>query len=124
MCVNKQSIGRNRIKQVERIECYLVWIDKVINVLTRFNKTRLNKIAIQRRQIQMASGQGSHWPIENPTIIHLRVTHPSEIFVKKKFWSFVKSKKNDISGVAPLKKNDIVYSNSRLKLIFLTPNFH
>ena len=34
---------------------------------------------------KMASGQGSHWLIESPTIFHLIfplcVTHPSEIFV-------------------------------------------
>ena len=29
----------------------------------------------------MASGQGSHWFIESPTIFHLCVTRPSEMFV-------------------------------------------
>ena len=33
----------------------------------------------------------------------------------KKFWSFTKSKKNDNSGVAPLKKNGIVHSDSQNK---------
>ena len=36
----------------------------------RFNMilTRFNKIAISNNKFQMASGQGSHWLIESPTI--------------------------------------------------------
>ena len=32
-------------------------------------------------KVQVASGQGSHWLIESPTICHLCITRPSEIFV-------------------------------------------
>ncbi|KAI0210417.1 hypothetical protein LSAT2_004833 [Lamellibrachia satsuma] len=41
----------------------------------------------------------------------------------KKFWSFIKSKKNDKSGVAPLKKNDIVQSDSQTKADILNTQF-
>ena len=41
----------------------------------------------------------------------------------KKFWSFIKSKKNDNSGVAPLKKNGIVHSDSQTKADILNTQF-
>ena len=41
----------------------------------------------------------------------------------KKFWSFIKSKKNDNSGVAPLKKNGIVHSDSHTKVDILNTQF-
>ena len=43
--------------------------------------TMFNKIAIQGKKIQMASGQGNSWLIESPTILHLCVKCLSEIFV-------------------------------------------
>ena len=39
--------------------------------------TRFNKIVIPNNKFQMASGQGSHWLIENPTIFAL--THFASI---------------------------------------------
>ena len=44
--------------------------------LTRFNKTRFNKIAISNNKFQMASGQGSHWLIESPTIFSSMCSPP------------------------------------------------
>ena len=41
----------------------------------------------------------------------------------KKFRSFIKSKKNDNSGVAPLKKNGIVHSDSQTKADILNTQF-
>ena len=41
----------------------------------------------------------------------------------KKVWSFIKSKKNDNSGVAPLKKNGIVHSDSQTKADILNTQF-
>ena len=41
----------------------------------------------------------------------------------KKFWSFIKSKQNDHIGVAPLKKNGIVHSNSQTKADILNTQF-
>ena len=41
----------------------------------------------------------------------------------KKFWYFIKSKKNDNSGVAPLKNNDIVQSDSQTKADILNTQF-
>ena len=35
---------------------------------------------LTKQKPHMAGGQGSHWLIKNPVIIHLCVTHPSEIF--------------------------------------------
>ena len=37
-------------------------------VVFRKDLTRFNKIAISNNKFQMASGQGSHWLIESPTI--------------------------------------------------------
>ena len=31
----------------------------------------------KRQNTQMASGQGSHWPIEDPAVVHLCATHRS-----------------------------------------------
>ena len=41
----------------------------------------------------------------------------------KKFWTFVKSKRNDNTGVAPLKKNGIIYSDSKTKAEVLNQQF-
>ena len=41
----------------------------------RFNK-RFNKIAISNNKFQMASGQGSHWLIESPTIFSSMCSPP------------------------------------------------
>ena len=41
----------------------------------------------------------------------------------KKFWSFIESKKNDNSGVDPLKKNGIVHSDSQTKAVILNTQF-
>ena len=41
----------------------------------------------------------------------------------KKFWSFIKSKKKDNSGLAPLKKNDIVHRDSQTKADILNTQF-
>ena len=41
----------------------------------------------------------------------------------KKFWSFIKSKRNDHIGVAPLKKNGIAHSNSQTKADILNTQF-
>lgn len=41
----------------------------------------------------------------------------------KKFWSFIKSKKKDNSGVAPLTKNGIVHSDSQTKADILNMQF-
>ena len=38
--------------------------------------TRFNKIAIPNNKFQMASGQGSHWLIENPTIFSSMCSSP------------------------------------------------
>ena len=41
----------------------------------------------------------------------------------KKFWTFVKSKRNDNTGVALLKKNGIIYSDSKTKAVVLNQPF-
>ena len=41
----------------------------------------------------------------------------------KKFWTFVKSKRNANTGVAPLKKNGIIYSDSKTKAEVLNQQF-
>ena len=38
--------------------------------------TRVNKIAISNNKFQMASGQGSHWLIESPTIFSSMCSPP------------------------------------------------
>ena len=38
--------------------------------------TRFNKIAISNNKFQMASGQGSHWLIESPTIFSSMYSPP------------------------------------------------
>ena len=38
--------------------------------------TRFNKIAISNNKFQMASGQGSHWLIESPTIFSFMCSPP------------------------------------------------
>ena len=38
--------------------------------------TRFNKIAISNNKFQMASGQGSHWLIESPTIFSSMCSPP------------------------------------------------
>ena len=43
--------------------------------------TRFNKIAIPNNKFQMASGQGSHWFIESPTIFSSMRSHPYQISV-------------------------------------------
>ena len=47
--------------------------------------TRFNKIAISNNKFQMASGQGSHWLIESPTIFSSMCTfcvaRPYQIYV-------------------------------------------
>ena len=40
------------------------------------NLTRFNKIAIPNNTFQMASGQGSHWLIESPTIFSSMCSPP------------------------------------------------
>ena len=47
----------------------------VLQCLTRF-LTRFNKIAISNNKFQMASGQGSHWLIESPTIFSSMCSPP------------------------------------------------
>ena len=46
---------------------------------------QFNKIAISNIKFQMASGQGSHWLIESPTIFHLCVARPCQISVNCMF---------------------------------------
>ena len=41
----------------------------------------------------------------------------------KKFWSFIKSKKKENSGVAPLMKNGTVHSDSQAKADILNMQF-
>ena len=41
----------------------------------------------------------------------------------KKFWNFIKGKKSDNTGVAPLKRNGIAYSNSKTKAQILNQQF-
>ena len=43
--------------------------------------TRFNKIAIPNYKFQMAGGQGSHWLIENPTILYLYSLPLSDIYI-------------------------------------------
>ena len=42
---------------------------------------------------------------------------------KKKFWSYIKSRKTDRSGVAPLKKDGITHSDSITKADLLNKQF-
>ena len=41
----------------------------------------------------------------------------------KKLWSFIKSKETDNTGVSPLKKNGITYSDSNMKVNTLNVQF-
>ena len=45
-------------------------------VVFRKDLTRFNKIAISNNKFQMASGQGSHWLIESPTIFSSMCSPP------------------------------------------------
>ena len=57
------------------------------------NETLISSSKIDIQNARMASGQeGSHWLIESPTLVHLRVTRPSEIsvnFVFKHIHAFI-----------------------------------
>ena len=44
--------------------------------LKQHHLTRFNKIAISNNKFQMASGQGSHWLIESPTIFSSMCSPP------------------------------------------------
>ena len=44
------------------------------------NLTRFDKIAIKKYKFQMASGQGSHWLIDSPTILYLCINCPYQIY--------------------------------------------
>ena len=48
-------------------------VDRVVQEL---DLTRFNKIAISNNKFQMASGQGSHWLIESPTIFSSMCSPP------------------------------------------------
>ena len=53
------------------VDCLFVFATLVVRFLTRFNK-----IAISNNKFQMASGQGSHWLIESPTIFSSMCSPP------------------------------------------------
>ena len=49
------------------------------------NLIRFNKITIPNNKFQKASGQGSHWLIESPTIFHVCIARPYQISVNSIF---------------------------------------
>ena len=53
-----------------------VWNEILITLKTAEDLTRFNKIAISNNKFQMASGQGSHWLIESPTIFSSMCSPP------------------------------------------------
>jgi hypothetical protein len=52
------------------------------------------------------------------------IINPEQTENPKRFWSFIKSKKQDNSGVAPLRGNDgLIYSDSNNKTDILNTQF-
>ena len=55
---------------------YSPYVDSDRGCLEASVRTRFNKIAIPNNKFQMASGQGSHWLIESPTIFSSMCSPP------------------------------------------------
>ena len=63
----------------------------------------------------MVSGQGSHWLIESPTVVHLCVNHPPEIFVNLVFKHI-----HAASIYITYTHNDLAYFSNTVKVGRLT----
>ena len=50
--------------------------------------------------------------------------HSDDYSCMKRFWSFIKHRRIDESGVAPLKKGDNKYSHPKSKADILNDQFH
>ena len=68
-CSSINKNGSSRINVLKSLKVRLFREDTLSDLSVQAAYFRVNKIAIQNNKFQMASGQGSHWLIESPTIL-------------------------------------------------------